>query len=149
MVVMRKCHSILCVGDSNFSMTELQLLSACLCTSNTTTHTITLTPSLSHHHSHTTTLTPSLSHHHSHTITLIITPHPHTLDDLDSKGIPTHFWSQFVSSSSSTHRYSHPSTPPSLPQSHTHHCTCSHSVLPRDQTGQYIVLDMWPTGPPG
>ncbi len=103
-----------------------------------------LSPPLSHLHSH--TITP---HHHSHTITLIITPHPHTLDDRDYNGIPTHFWSQFVPSSPLTHRYSHPSTPPSPPQSRTHHCTYSHSVLLRDQTGPYIVLDMWPTGPLG
>ena len=33
-------------------------------------HTITITPSLSHHHYHTITITPSLSHHHYHTITI-------------------------------------------------------------------------------
>ena len=40
-------------------------------------HSITLTPSLSLHHSHSTTLTPSLSLHHSHSITLTPSLSPH------------------------------------------------------------------------
>ena len=131
MVVMHKCHSILCVGDSNFSMTELQLLSACLCTSNTTTHTITLTPPLSHHHSHTTTLTPSLSHHHSHhhshttTLTPSLSSSLHTLTPwmtLTPKGFP-------LTSGHSLYPAHLPLTDTHTPQPHPHYLSHTLTIV--------------------